>query len=65
MRRALVLLARIGVAELIFVCALGAITAGLWPVIGQAALVVPGAVLVWLTLPTRLPFVNRPARRRD
>ena len=40
---------------------LGLVTAGAWPVLGQGALALPGAVLIWLALPARSPFVVRPA----
>jgi hypothetical protein len=36
------------------------ITVGLWPPLGISALVVPGAALVYVALPSRLPFVLRP-----
>lgn len=39
--------------------ALALLAAGLWPDLGWRALAVPGAVLLWLVLPSREPFVIR------
>lgn len=54
--------------ELVILVGAGLVTYGLWPVVGQAALVVPGAVMLWIGVPTRRRFVEReqapqPARR--
>ena len=35
------------------------ITIGLWPLVGQVALIVPGIVALWLGLPSRTRFVAR------
>ncbi len=50
-----------GAEELLLLLALGLCVAGLWPIIGQRALLVPGAVLLWIALPSRAPLVARPA----
>ena len=49
----------IGAEELVLAAGLTLVTIGLWPVVGQAALVVPGVVLVWVALPQRTAFVQR------
>lgn len=36
------------------------VTAALWPTCGRAALIVPGTVLIWVSLPERSAFVKRP-----
>jgi len=43
--------------ELLLATGLAFITVALWPDLGVRALSVPGAVLVWLALPARMPFV--------
>jgi len=48
----------IGPDEVLFAVALVLLTIGTWLVVGAAALVLPGAVLLWLVLPTRTPFVD-------
>lgn len=50
----------IGRDELTLLVGLGLLTAGVWPVLGVSSLAVPGAIVVWLVLPARLPFVHRP-----
>ena len=47
--------------ELVVTVGLVLITVGLWPLLGLSALVVPGATLVYLALPSRMPFVVRPS----
>lgn len=51
--------AELGAPEIGAMVAVALITAGLWPLLHQAALVVPGAVLLWFTLPPRAPFFRR------
>lgn len=55
--------------ELGIVIGLAVLCAGLWMVSPAAALVVAGAVLLWMHLPSRTPFVHRPpdttARRKN
>lgn len=55
--------------EVLLTLGLALITWGLWPLVGVCALIVPGAVLLWLALPSRAPFVTppaeKPARRTD
>ena len=59
--------------ELLLALALALVTAGLWPWIGQGALVAPGVVLLWIALPQRAELVHRSnlgaaldkVRRRD
>lgn len=60
----------IGSDEILIGAGLGLIAAGLWDVWRPGALIVPGAVLVWIGLPQRAPFVSRPVlpkkvRRND
>ena len=50
----------IGVDELLLLAGLLLVTAGLWAQWGRLALVVPGAVFVWIALPCRTVFVLRP-----
>ena len=50
--------------ELALAVGLGLVTVGLWPSIGLLALVVPGAVIVWIVLPARGPFMARPPAPR-
>ena len=54
----------VGIDEALFVAALVLLTTGLWSVIGSAALVAPGAVILWVALPSRSPFVVRPGEHR-
>jgi hypothetical protein len=35
------------------------LTGGLWVWLGPVALAAPGAVIVWMALPARRPFVDR------
>ena len=35
------------------------ITIGIWPLAGRLALIVPGAIAVWLALPARASFIER------
>ena len=48
---------------------LSLITVGLWPLAGFSALIPTGAVIVYLALPSRLPFVlhpsDAPSRRKS
>lgn len=57
-------IAAIGVDVLVLILGLVMVTVGLWPWIGRGALLVPGVVLTWLSLPSRLPFVLRPDASR-
>jgi hypothetical protein len=49
----------IGLQEALLVVAVSLLTVGLWPVLEWVALVIPGAVLLWVALPSRAPFVTR------
>jgi hypothetical protein len=51
--------AAMGPDELLLTLALALVTVGLWPLVGLAALVAPGIVLLWIALPTRSSFVQR------
>ncbi|MGB7218017.1 MAG: hypothetical protein WBD07_04330 [Vicinamibacterales bacterium] len=51
--------ADLGAPEIGAMVAVALITTGLWPLLHQAALVVPGGVLLWFTLPARAPFFRR------
>jgi hypothetical protein len=53
--------ARSNAEELAVGAGLALITVGFWPLIGVTALVIPGVVIVWLWLPSRLPLLIRPA----
>lgn len=48
----------IGADEIVLTCGLGLLTAGLWTLCGWSALIAPGAVLTWMALPGRAPFVR-------
>lgn len=45
-------------ADVLLLIGLGLLSSGLWQVSTAAALAVPGALLVWLALPSRPPFLN-------
>ena len=51
----------IGVDEVLLLVALLLVVIGLWPVVGVRALVAPGLILLYLTVPTRRPFVDKGA----
>lgn len=36
------------------------VAVGLWYLLWPAALIVTGLVILWVTLPTRAPFIERP-----
>ena len=58
----------IGWDEVFLVAGLGLVVWGLWPVWERLALIVPGAVLVWIALPQRAAFMARPpeaGRKKD
>jgi len=57
--------AELGAPEIGAMVAVALITAGLWPLMHQAALVVPGGVLLWFTLPPRAPFFHRASPNED
>jgi hypothetical protein len=57
--------AKANAEELGVLVMLALISAGLWPYVGQGALVVPGLVGLWLLLPSRLPFLVRPPGTPD
>jgi uncharacterized membrane protein len=62
-RKVLVAAARVvrsNAEELAVAVGLVLITLGLWPHVGVAALVVPGAAIVWVWLPPRVSFLVRP-----
>jgi hypothetical protein len=46
--------------EIALLVGVAMVTAALWPTCGRMALIVPGAVLVWLGLPVRQWFIERP-----
>lgn len=48
-----------GVDEALLGLALVLLTAGLWALVHAAALIAPGAVLLWMVLPPRHAFVAR------
>lgn len=50
----------IGIEEVAIYTALALIAWGCWFVWKPAAGIVPGAVMLWLYLPTRKPFIERP-----
>jgi hypothetical protein len=54
-----VVLAVVGADELVLALALALIVVGLWPVTGRLVLFIPGAVLLWIAMPSRQPFVHR------
>jgi hypothetical protein len=47
--------------ELTVAAGLVLVVIGLWPWLQQSALLVPGAVLIWMALPTRARFVEPPS----
>lgn len=47
----------LGVDELLILVGLGLLTAGLWSLVEQAALIAPGLVLLWIAVPQRTAFV--------
>lgn len=49
----------IGADELVLALALALIVVGLWPLTGRIVLFIPGAVLLWIAMPSRQPFVHR------
>lgn len=57
----LALRAIIGLDEVLLLVGFGLITVALWPAIGRLALLIPGAAIIWLVLPTRAPFLHRPS----
>lgn len=53
----------IGPDEVLVSAGLVCLTAGLWPLAGQVALVAPALVLLWMGLPQRARFISGPDRR--
>lgn len=51
--------AQLGRDELVLLAALGLIVFALWPSVGRLALLPVGAVLLFVTLPTRRRFIER------
>ena len=49
----------IGVEEALIYTALGLLAAGCWQVWQPGAFLVPGAVMLWLYLPQRAPFIKK------
>jgi hypothetical protein len=61
-----------GLDECLLLLGLGLVTAALWPLVAQVALLAPGLVFVWIALPARAAFVAKSPthekalqRRRD
>ena len=54
----------LGADELLVVVGLVLLTAGLWPIADQGALVAPGLVLLWIALPQRTSFVIGASEKR-
>ena len=58
--------AEIGLHEVLLIGSLTLVTVALWPIAeqvlhdGRVSLLVPGLVGMWITMPTRTPFVHRP-----
>jgi hypothetical protein len=52
----------IGVDEVGLIAALLLIAVGFWDLWRPGAFLVPGAVLLWIWLPVRKPFVHRPTQ---
>lgn len=50
----------LGTDEVVLVAALALITTGLWLLADQAALLAPGFALLWIGLPSRMPFIVQP-----
>lgn len=50
----------IGIEEVCVYAALGLIAWGCWPVWQPGSFLVPGAVMLWLYIPSRRPFIERP-----
>lgn len=48
----------IGLDEIVLTVALTLLTIALWPWAGRSALALPGAVLLWIAMPSRAPFVT-------
>lgn len=46
--------------DVLMLAGLALLAAGLWLVSHAAALIVPGLILLWIFLPSRPPFVDRP-----
>jgi hypothetical protein len=57
--------AAIGLDEALLAVSLTLITVALWPWVGRSALGVPGAVLLWISLPPRAPFVPPPPAKKE
>lgn len=55
----------IGADELLVVAGLGLLTAGLWPIVQESALIAPGLVLLWIALPQRTPFLAGQTDKRQ
>lgn len=51
----------IGLDELLLVVGLALLAYGFWLTWSPGAFLVPGAVLVWIALPSRRAFIDRPA----
>lgn len=54
------LLAEIDAGDVALVLAVLLLTVTLWPSVGRLALLVPGSVALWLALPTRAVFIEKP-----
>ena len=56
----------VGPDELGIATALVVLTIGLWPRLGRDTLIADGAILLWMFLPTRSPFiVGRPVMKDE
>jgi hypothetical protein len=52
----------IGVEEALLVLGVLLVTVAVWPWAGLSALLVPGGVAIWLSLPVRGPFLWKPEK---
>lgn len=49
-----------GRVEAVLALALVLLTVAAWPRLGRQALAIPGLVLLWIALPSRVAFIARP-----
>jgi len=55
----------VGLAEVLTVTGLGLVTAGLWMISVPMALIVCGSILLWIGVPPRPSFIDRPAKKDE